>query len=224
MLDKNNRNVQSHESWGMVGLSRACCGGPQQLFGSDVTNHTVIILSVKTAQKTRDLGRDWIMGDDTICEVAMSPNQFAELISNMNVGDGVPCTITYTQQQGNIQFKPENNKLVTLQADRFKTDEEMMHKLSDAINQLKCLISTNKMPKGVGEQTVTKLRALQEYLDAGGSDFLRNQAKREIADMIVEAKTQVSEYVNQKIYSIGLENVISASQIEPELLEEGEVE
>ena len=210
---------KKHKSWGMVGLSRVFYSGSRELFGSDITNHTGIVLTLKHAQKQRELGRDWTLGDDMICRIVLSPNQFAEMVSNMNVGDGVPCTIEYLQGEGYIEFMPEDNKLVKIEVDRMEKDAEMMQRLKDSAKQLDRLIKDKKMPKTVGEEIVGELCAVHSYLDTSGSDFLRDQAKREIADMVVEAKTQVSDYVNHKIFSVGLEKLMSASDMMPELLD-----
>lgn len=210
---------KKHKSWGMVGLSRVFYSGSRELFGSDITNHTGIVLTLKHAQKQRELGRDWTLGDDMICRIVLSPNQFAEMVSNMNVGDGVPCTIEYIQGEGYIEFMPEDNKLVKIEVDRMEKDAEMMQRLKDSAKQLDRLIKDKKMPKTVGEEIVGELCAVHSYLDASGSDFLRDQAKREISDMVVEAKTQVSDYVNHKIFSVGLEKLMSASDMMPELLD-----
>lgn len=214
-----NREWKKHKSWGMIGLARTFYSGSRELFGSDITNHTGIVLTIRHAQKSRELGRDWTMGDDVICKVVLSPNQFAEMITNMNVGDGVPCTIEFLQGEGYIDFLPDDNKLVRIETDRMEKDEEMMQRLKDSAKRLDRLIKDKKMPKTVGEEILQELCAVHTYLDASGSDFLRDQAKREIADMVLEAKTQVSDYVNHKIYSVGLEKLMSASEMTPELLD-----
>lgn len=214
-----SKEFKTHKSWGMVGLSRVFFSGSQQLFGSDITNHTGIQLRVKHAAKSRELGRDWIMGDDLICEIMLSPNQFADMLANMNVGDGVPCTITWTRQDGSVEFQPEENKLSMIEADRVKSDEDIMNSLKDCINQLATLVNTNKMPKTVGKETLSRLHNVYKYLDSSGSDFLRSQAKKEIENMVTEAKSQVADFVNHKIYSVGLEHLINAKLITPQLLE-----
>lgn len=210
---------KKHKSWGMVGLNRVFYSGSRELFGSDITNHTGIVLTLKHAQKSRELGRDWTLGDDMICRIVLSPNQFAEMVSNMNVGDGVPCTIEYLQSEGYIDFLPEENKLVKIEVDRMEKDAEIMQRLKDSVKQLDRLIRDKKMPKTVGEEIVGELCAVHKYLDDSGSDFLRDQSKREIADMVVEAKAQVSDYVNHKIFSVGLEKLMTASEMMPELLD-----
>lgn len=218
----SDRNWKQHESWGMVGLSRVTFAGSRQLFGSDITNHTAILLRIKHAKKSRELGRDWTMGEDLICEIMLSPNQFADLICNMNVGDGVPCTITFTAQDGNIEYQPEDNKLVVIEAERMENDAQMMQQLSNSIMHIQELVSHKKMPKGEGQSIVRELKSLYKYISDGGSDFLRNQAKKEIANMVTEAKSQVSDFINNKIYSVGLETLIDASTVTPELLESGD--
>lgn len=214
-----NRAYKSHKSWGMIGVNRVSFSGEQQLFGSDVTNHTGFQLRIRHACKSRELGRDWTMGDDLICEIVLSPNQFVDMIANMNVGDGVPCTITWTRQDGSIEFEPEESKLSVIEADRLKCDQDIMDKLKDCITQLHGLVENNKMPKIVGSETVTRLRNIYKYLDSAGSDFLRSQAKKEIESMVTEAKSQVSEFVNNKIYSVGLQSLINGDGITPQLLE-----
>ena len=101
---------KTHDSWGMVGICHQHHGG-RQLFGSDVTNYNTICLRIKTAQCSRELGRDWIMGDKTLVEITLSANQFADLLTNANVGDGVPCTIEYVADKGMIKYQPQKPKI-----------------------------------------------------------------------------------------------------------------
>ena len=214
-----NKEYKSHKSWGMIGVHRVCFSGRQQLFGSDVTNHTGFQLRIRNASKSRDLGRDWIMGEELICEIMLSPNQFVDMIAHMNVGDGVPCTITWTREDGSIEFEPEESKLSVIEADRLKCDQGLLDNLKDCITQLHGLVENSKMPKIVGSETVNRLRNIYEYLESGGSDFLRSQAKKEIESMVTEAKSQVSEFVNNKIFSAGLESLMQSDKITPQLLE-----
>ena len=93
----SNRETEElrHESYGMVGFSR-CSGGSARLFGSSMRSHNQFIrLSIKRGVRRHDLSRDWYASDGRlgIVEVDLSPAQFAELLTTMNVSDGVPCTI-----------------------------------------------------------------------------------------------------------------------------------
>lgn len=209
-------NREKDKSWGMVGLYHNY-GGGRELFGSDVTNYNTIRLTVKHAIKHRELGRDWTMGDDMICEVELSALQFAELLTNMNMGDGIPCTIRYTRQDGYVEYKKEKSKIEVIQEGRTAEIDEASSNLQDAIKQLRELITNKKISKSLGEQLLSKLTIAHSNLEGDNYDFYKNQAFNEVAQMVVEAKSQISEHINQKIYSVGFEHLMNASEVTPML-------
>lgn len=208
--------MKKHPSWGMVGLYHTQ-GGGRQLFGSDVTNHNTIRLAIKHAQKHRDLGRDWTMGDDIICEVEMSALQFAELLTNMNVGDGVPCTIKYTANDGYIEYQEEQSKIDVIYSERDSNVDKASSRLREVEQGLSELINNRKISKSVGTELLHKLSTALSDLEGNNFEFYKRQATEEIDKMVVEAKSQISEYVNHKIYSVGLETLMSGKDITPTL-------
>ena len=215
-MDSMDSNRQKDKSWGMVGFYRIH-GSGRELFGSDVSNHDSIRLSIKHAVKHRDLGRDWNMGDDLICEVELSALQFAELLTNMNVGDGVPCTIRFTREDGHVEYRPERSKLEIIQAERGAEIDEASSYLQEAISELSALIDNKKIPKTVGSELLHKLKVATSNLEGSNYNFYRKQALTEIDHMVVEAKSQISEHINHKIYSVGLEHLLNAADTTPTL-------
>lgn len=211
-----NSNREKHKSWGMVGFYHNF-GSGRELFGSDVTNHNTIRLTVKHAVKHRELGRDWTMGDDIICEVELSALQFAELLTNMNMGDGVPCTIKYTREDGYVDYKSEKSKIEVIQEERSAEIDEASLNLQEVINELTELISNKKIPKTIGGELLHKLKVATSNLEGSNYEFYKKQAFNEVAQMVVEAKSQISEHINHKIYSVGLEHLINASEVAPML-------
>ena len=73
---------ESHDSWGMIGIYHQSHTS-RELFGSDVTNSNTICLKIKTAKCSRDLGRDWIMGD--YLRNYLSVNCLCELDNSINM-------------------------------------------------------------------------------------------------------------------------------------------
>ena len=207
-------NREKHKSWGMVGFYHNF-GSGRELFGSDVTNHNTIRLTVKHAIKHRELGRDWTMGDDIICEVELSALQFAELLTNMNMGDGVPCTIKYTREDGYVEYKSEKSKIEVIQEERNAEIEKASSNLQEVISELTELINNKKVPKTVGSELLHKLKCATSNLEGSNYEFYKKQAFNEVAKMVVEAKSQISEHINHKIYSVGLEHLINASEVTP---------
>lgn len=84
-----------HPSYGMVQFNRRSNSRPGYLFGSSVTSHYhTVTLSISTGYALEsDLGEQRFRASGEIVEVELSAHQFAEVITTMNVGDGVPCTI-----------------------------------------------------------------------------------------------------------------------------------
>ena len=212
MLEKE----QKHASWGMVGFYRTQCSG-RQCFGSDVTNSNTMRLTVKHAAKHRELGRDWCMGDDTICEIELTSLQFAELLTNMNCGDGVPCTILYTDNEGHIKYKPEKSKIDIIREERDKSIDGAFSALKEIEEEITALINNKKIAKSVGGELSHKLSVALSNLEGFGYEYYKEQASEEIDKMVVEAKSQISEYIAAKIHSVGLEALMNGAYITPKL-------
>lgn len=87
-----------HESYGMLGFHRVTCSSAQPLYGSSIKHRDTIMLTLKTGHMRRNLNEDWYYGDRTLFKVEMSATQFADLITSLNQGDGVPVTIRYMKQ------------------------------------------------------------------------------------------------------------------------------
>lgn len=212
-----SKEYEKHDSWGMVGIYHQHHGG-RELFGSDVINHNTICLKIKTAQCSRELGRDWIMGDKTLVEISLSANQFADLLTNANMGDGVPCTIEYTIDKGAIKYKPQKPKLVVIEEECDELAEKTVSNLESSIAMVKELVANKKLSKSAGEELLFKMGNAYSSLVGGSKEFFKKQAKREVEDMVVEAKRQVQSYVDNKIYSTGLK-MLQDGFVSPQLIE-----
>ena len=216
------KEYEKHDSWGMVGICHQHHGG-RQLFGSDVTNYNTIRLRIKTAQCSRELGRDWIMGDKTLVEITLSANQFADLLTNANVGDGVPCTIEYVIGKGMIKYQPQKPKLEIIKEERDDLAEKAVSNIQSSIDMVKELIEKKKISKTIGEELLFNMNNAKGSLVGGGKEFYKKQAKQEVENMIVEAKRQVQSYVDNKIYSTGFQ-MLNEGFESPRLIDNAEKE
>lgn len=106
-------NRTAHESYGLLGFTKRN-GNIQNLFGSPITHHASISMSLYQAEHIRKLSNDWYgpVNMKPIVEVEMSNAQFVEAITTMNVGFGVPVTIRYLngKQMEKPPFESERKK------------------------------------------------------------------------------------------------------------------
>lgn len=95
----NERGDESHPAFGLIGASRVSSAGGLHngtvLFDSDIVHNHTVMVRIKAATRKRDLNHDWIHGGREYIEIEMSEAQWASLVSSMNCGDGVPCTVRH---------------------------------------------------------------------------------------------------------------------------------
>lgn len=85
--------VRTHPAFGLIGASRT--QGTATLFGSPIKHHGFVSIKISMADEHIHLHRSWHFPKGEIVEVWLSESQWATFVSTMNVGSGVPCTISH---------------------------------------------------------------------------------------------------------------------------------
>lgn len=140
-----DKDMDLHESYGMISIGNISCGGKgQALFGSGINHNHFISLEIHTAERIRDAYTDHYFSKDKITEVFLSATQFAGLITRSNTS-GVPCTLKWTQEKGHIKDVPQHNIKKEMHADlkrKFKNVGKRVKAMQDTIEE--CLTGTVK--------------------------------------------------------------------------------
>jgi hypothetical protein len=94
----DDRKEYKHPSYGMIAFNRSMGGRPTRLFGSPLEEHygtvrVVIGTGTRIHESNMDRYHGSLRGEHI--EVEMSAAQFAEVLTSMNQGSGIPCTIRY---------------------------------------------------------------------------------------------------------------------------------
>lgn len=196
------KDYETDKSWGMIGASKVT-GGGNNFFNSDIETRTFIEITLMSAQKARDLKQDWIMGDKVLFKVKMTPIQWVNFLTCMNEGDGVPCTIEYTKEEGHIPFKPEKPRLDII----YEEHEAVVNSSLDSLNDLEEAIKglSSKISKKAYDELLSKISAAKFVLTDKGLDFARTQAKKELNSMVNQAKANITAYTEMKIRDLGIE-------------------
>ena len=196
------RETFKHPAFGMIGFSRVS-GGENTLFGSSIKHNDRIILKIKHGEQNRHLHEDWYFGRGLITEVEMSYSQFAECITAMNLGDGVPCTIRYTEEDGNIPVIAENNS----KREQFRQEFsdkilKAMEKVQDQINEIQKSLD-DKKNLGVKDrkEMISKLQQVK-YNIGRNLDFCVEQFDEQMEKTTMEAKGEIEAFCQNKINSI----------------------
>lgn len=191
----------THPAYGTIMFNRSY-GYKRSLFGSSIEHSNVITMELKHADITRRLHDDHIFGGKLIAKIEMSYSQFAEAITSFGQGSGIPCTIRYTEKDGNIPDCNFVNKRKQFEDEFKEKTEEAMSESQQLIQDISDLFSQKKaLTKSDKESVMKKLRKLS--MDIGcNMDFISKQFNEQMDKTVREAKGEIESFCKNKINSI----------------------
>lgn len=210
----------SHPSYGLLSFNRRH-GGKTCLFGSSIKHHDTIAMILRHGEVKRDLSTDWYYGGDIIAEVEMSYSQFAEAITSMNAGSGIPVTIKYTEKDGN---SPEC--IFTSKREQF--ENELKTNIDDAMQNTKVLIkecqelflSKKTLNKKEKEEIISKLNKIYSEISSNNI-FIYDCFNEQMDKTVMEAKGEIEAFYQNKINTIAQAALVENRDI---LLEDKQID
>ncbi len=207
----DDKPEETHDSYGMIGLSRIT-GGQDNLFGSSVRHHNFIRLRINQGVKQRGLKHNWFRGRGTLIEVDLSPTQFADLITAMNVGDGVPCTIRRISVPDNLNRRdmppcPDYDQRKLFE-DEFTEDIEKISGKAMTLLEKADVMLQQKKPLSVKEKE--ELRGIIFHIAQdikSNLPFIHTSFTEAMDKTVTEAKGEVEAFVMNKVTSLGIEGL-----------------
>lgn len=201
---------QDHESYGILGFHRASCSGAQPLFGSSIKHRDTIMLTLKTGHMRRSLNEDWFYGDRTLFEVEMSATQFADLITSLNQGDGVPVTIR-RMRDGSLH-KCEAPPFVDRGAlhraefkehldDVYATSRRLIHELEEKFANKKTFSKADQ------KEILDICRRISQNIGCN-QGFQISQFDRQMERTTTEAKGEIEAFFQNKINQIAQQALV----------------
>lgn len=193
---------KEHPSYGMLSFSIGTMNRNISLFGSSIQSHNIITMTLKHGATERMLNNDYYYGKGIIAKVEMSYSQFAELITSMNMEDGVPVTITYTEKDGHIEETPFESK-----QERFKQEfSEHLNDINQEVNEI--TRNVNEMfnnKSAIGKRDREKIIKMLKHLSmeiGSNSEFIYEQFNEQMDKTVTEAKGEIEAFCQNKINSI----------------------
>lgn len=198
-----------HDCFGKVSVFKTQ-GSSTQLFGSALKHNQYVVVEVARARMDRHLNRDWVHEAGDIVRFSMSEAQWAQHVSSIGSGTGVPVTLEHAPPRGTrCAIMPG------LEQDPVKeTFEEEMRKsaalASEGIVKAQGLIAELSAP-GRKPPTRKEMQELQDMLREAGAHFSGNMAfvQRSFAETMEKtvsaAKTEIEAFVGNMAMQTGLE-------------------
>ena len=175
---------------GMIGISRWSSNGAN-LFASKIKHRAGISITIKHGGVREELGREWYHGHEHIVVVNLSPHQWAELLTNFNQGDGVPCTISWTKEAGYIQ-QPTNQQIGIqdfIRQEKKHFDERSLD-VEDIVARLDEMLSTGKLSKPEIRKIREDVASLNSRLKSN-YDFAAKSIQERAEKIMAEVKQEI---------------------------------
>ena len=217
----------THPAFGTVYVGRVSCGGEGEvLFQSAIKHQHYVTLSINRAQVNRNLNRDSVFERDKMIEVKMSEQQWATLVSSLNLGGGVPCTLDLAPVPG-----AEMERLPKIEVEPTKTtfENEMAEHLNqvvgradDLVERLEAMLEPGKgIKKGDVQALHHDLKMLRMNVKSN-TPFVQQQFARAMEKTTEAAKAEVDGFILRRLQSAGLEALLGEAEAEMPLLIEGD--
>jgi len=198
------QETYKHESFGQVSFSRIQCRPSQNFYGSELPQDHYIQLEIKNSEIIRDLTQDrYYAHGIPVVQVRMSSGQFSELITSMNIGSGVCCTIERVgiKQMDDLPLQESRKEFV------HRKFEDRMKMFANSIreNQKKAKEIVKK--KTLSKQDIHDLTHQLEWLTnevESNIPFFAKCFQETMDEVIFEAKTEVENAIQHKVNVLGL--------------------
>ncbi|MCL2931932.1 MAG: hypothetical protein MGG11_06510 [Trichodesmium sp. MAG_R03] len=193
--------MEQHPAQGMISFSKV--QGNRDCFGSDVSLGSHIILTVSTAIKRRHTNNNYYSIDRNIVKVRMTHHQFAELITSLNNGDGIPCTIEWMNNKSVEDYKNNDSTIIEFNSDYQSTLKECMEQLNSIQNNIDQLSKSSR----VGKKDITNLQRLISNLSTNlksNLPFLESRFHEEMVKKYNQVKIEATTWLDNKLYNLGL--------------------
>lgn len=202
-MEKERR--MKHPCFGLARFSRIH-GYSGFMFGSDVQSDNFIELTIQHAERVQgDYRVHYYDYGKPIVRLKMTQTQFAELLTNMNIGNGVPVTLEAVNGEKIEQFdlNEAKNHLDELKEDFKERSKKTVNSLIATSNELKRIINKKNLSKKDQEDA---MNLLDRYITEIRSNmpFFIKLYKEETADIVQRAKSELDGMIQSCVIRAGV--------------------
>ena len=187
---------------GLIQINRSY-GGRNVLFGSNIPHDTCMKLTISQAYISRSFNENHYYPTNKIIEIELSPSQYAEMITNLNHGVGVPCTITKFMEERIPNNLSLNDELETVKSEYSESVDKIMDEIRDTIYEIpdEKAMSPKKIKDLKHELANMLYRLTQE------APFMKERFDETLDKIFVEAKASIDDTINLTLANIGLDTI-----------------
>ena len=188
---------KQHPSYGMIRFARSSIGGSgTALFGS------FIRLSISKGMMEREGNEDWFLAgtdiNDMIVEVEMSYTQFAEAITSLNIGEGIPVTITKVNGTF-VEPCPYSDRQKVMRREVDEATRDLVRQLEKRSEEIEKLLDEKRvLSREDRRNIVSTLKNVRQELKSN-IPYLQKLFAEQMDKTVTEAKGEFETYLQNKM-------------------------
>jgi len=195
------------------------------MFGSHVTRHpSYISIEIKHGACKHGEHDDWYSGRKHILRLRMTAAQFAGMLVNVGVGDGVPCTLEYIEGEGALPKPPR----VPLEADRIrrgfrKKCEELDSSLAGHYKSVGEILMKRSLTQTDKREVLQAFSKISQEIRSN-MPFVLELFEESAEKVVTASKAEVESFVSLMLRAAGMEAMqkrLEGQTDAPTLLPEG---
>lgn len=198
------REKYTHPSYGQIRFSRV--SGKNRFYGSELEQQNYISLEIHGSEIERDLSKEWYYNRKLITRLRLSSNQFAELITSMNIGSGVPCTLEFYNETKTDALPDLDNRKEFLHRKFQDRMDEFSTTLKENQERAKELTKKKTLSKADQHELLLLIEKLTQEVSSN-IPFFAKCFQENMDEIVQEAKTEIESAVQHKITTLGLEEL-----------------
>jgi hypothetical protein len=145
-------------------------------------------------------------------EVEMSASQFSELITTMNIGSGVPCTVRRFDGV-KIEGPPDEGTEMDRVREDFAEDlKNISSKLDGAKGELSTILAKKSIGKG-DKKAIAKIVSQMFQHFESNVPFVQEQFQRATDRSVAAAKTEIDCTLTNAVTKLGLKSLNQLKQL-----------
>ena len=187
---------------GLIQINRTY-GGRNILFGSNIPHDTCMKLTISQAYVDRCFNENHYYPKNKLIEIELSPSQYAEMITNLNHGVGVPCTITRFMEERVANDLKLNDELNLVKTEYAKAVDKIMDEIRNTIYEIPD--DKSMSPKKIRDLKHDLANML--YRLTQEAPFMKERFDETLDKIFVEAKASIDDTINLTLSNIGLNTI-----------------
>lgn len=199
--------MSTHSGYGVMTITRQQVNPPTALFGSSIKHGNVINVTISHADLKRGINHDWYHANGRICEIELSLSQFADMITSIGNGDGVPCTIHFTERDGYIPRIDYESKIEQHRGEFKDQLSDVKSSIKNVYDIAEELFSSKKTLNKADKQKILDALAKANRDIGCNAEYALDCFNEQMEKSVTEARGEIEAFMQNQIQNIAMKAI-----------------